>query len=211
MLSISFKGIKSCDNLINILKAAKTLGIKSVTYYLFSTENWSRHQSEIISLMQLLEIFLTEQKQNMIDEGIRFQTIGDLSKFSESNNRLIDECKNATAHCKNINMICGLNYGGRDELKRAFQKMLEDSENGLLRKQDVTESLISKYLDTALWRDPELLIRTSGENRMSNFLIWQTSYTENYICDVYWPDFKPKHLLDALLDYQRRHRRLGGG
>lgn len=161
--------------------------------------------------MWLLETFLIEQRQAMIDEGIRFHTIGDLTKLSDRINKTIEDSRQATAHCCDINMIAGLNYGGRDELKRAFKAMLEDFEQQKICKEDVSESLISRYLDTAPWSDPDLMIRTSGERRVSNFLLWQISYSEIYIADVLWPEFKPQHLYEALLYYQSREKRLGGG
>ncbi len=201
---------EGANNLITIVKAAKELGIKVITFYLFSTENWVRDPSEIQALMWLLENFLTEQCQEMIDKSIRFHTIGNLAPFSLSTRTLIEETKKATAHCKEIEMIAALNYGSRDELKRAIVTIVEDCEQKKIRKEEITEELISHYLDTKLWADPELFIRTSGESRLSNFLLWQLSYSEIYIVDKLWPAFQPDDLLTAVIDYQSRKRRLGG-
>jgi len=202
---------KGANNLITIVKAAKAVGIKSITFFLFSTENWTREKREVRALMWILESFLIEQRQAMIDQGIRFHTIGDLTKFSDRVIRVLEESKQATAHCNTIDMVAALNYGGRDEITRAIKSLLEDFERTKFKKEAINETLISKYLDTASWPDPELLIRTSGEKRISNFLLWQISYSEIYVTEVLWPEFTANHLLDALLYFQYRERRLGGG
>lgn len=201
---------QGADNLITIVKAAKALGIKSITFFLFSTENWMREQKEVDALLWLMEFFLIEQRQTMIDNGIRFQTIGDLTKFSDRILNVIAESKQATSHCHDIDMIAALNYGGRNEITRAMKALLEDFEKQKFPKEAVDEALVSKYLDTAAWPDPELLIRTSGEKRVSNFLLWQISYAEIYTTEVLWPEFTPGHLFKAILYYQSRERRLGG-
>lgn len=201
---------EGADNLVTTLKAARELGIKSLTFYLFSTENWARHPDEIQALMWLLEQFLIDQREMMLEEGVRFNTIGNLSALSESACHIIEETKKATAHCTHINMIAALNYGSRDEICRAFKKILSDCLEGKIDKKDIHEELISSYLDTAPWGDPDLLIRSSGEMRLSNFLLWQISYSEIYMTDILWPDFQPCHLLEAVRFYQSRERRLGG-
>lgn len=198
------------DNLIEISKAGKALGIKTLTFYLFSTENWTRSQEEIGALMWLLQEFLKENCQEMKDQGMRLKTIGQVEALHESALRVLEETIAATAHCKQIDIVLALNYGGRDEIRRAFQKILYHYEEGKLRKEEVTEKLISSYLDTKCWSDPDLLIRTSGEMRISNFLLWQLSYTEIYYTPLLWPEFKPSDLLAAVIDFQKRERRLGG-
>jgi undecaprenyl diphosphate synthase len=201
---------KGADNLISTVKAAKELGIKTVTFYLFSTENWNRPETEIHALMALLERFLIEQRQPMLDNNVRFHTIGNLSKLSPHINQLIEDTKNATAQCDKINMVAALNYGARDEITRAFQRLLADCLEKKISQEEICEQLIAQYLDTAPWPDPDLLIRTSGERRMSNFLLWQLSYGEIYAADRLWPDFVANDLLDAVLYYQSRNRRFGG-
>lgn len=198
------------DNLIPIVRAAGQMGIKVMTLYLFSTENWTRDSEEVETLMALQESFLHEQQQTMIDEGVRFHTIGDLKRLPLSFQRAIQTCKEATAHCKKIDMIAALNYGARDEICRAVKRLIQEAKQGILNSEEVTEPLLSSYLDTAAWSDPELLIRSSGEMRLSNFLLWQLSYSEIYVTDVLWPDFRPSHLVDAVKFYQTRQRRLGG-
>ena len=201
---------KGADNVMSIVRAAKDFGIKHITFYIFSTENWSREKYEINALMFLLRRFLVSHRKDMIEEGIRLHTIGDLSKLSKQVNTVIRETKEATEHCREVDMILALNYGARDELKRAFLKILNDVKNNKVREQDVNEQLISGYLDTAPWPDPDLLIRTSGEHRMSNYLLWQLSYAELFVSQVLWPDFTTGHFLEALMCFQNRDRRLGG-
>lgn len=197
------------DIVINTVKAAKEIGIRAITFYAFSTENWNRPPEEVAALMWLIEAFLEEQKDRMIDEGIRLHTIGDESKLPLSLRKTIAETKEATAHCSEIALILAINYGGRDEIVRAFRQIADKVESGQMNCEEISEEAISRHLDTSKWKDPELMIRTSGEMRISNFLIWQLSYSEIYVADVFWPDFKPQHLYDAIVEYQVRERRLG--
>ncbi|HEV8051333.1 MAG TPA: polyprenyl diphosphate synthase [Parachlamydiaceae bacterium] len=196
--------------LIEIVKAGKALGIKALTFYLFSTENWTRPQEEVAALMWLLQEFLKEQCAEMVAEGVRLQTIGNLDALPQEVLTVLEETIAATAHCNQIDMILALNYGSRDEIRRAFHHIIDHYDAGKFQKEDVTEKLISSYLDTKPWGDPDLLIRTSGEMRVSNFLLWQLSYTEIYVTELLWPEFKPKDLFDAVADFQKRERRLGG-
>jgi undecaprenyl diphosphate synthase len=198
------------ETLLNIIKASHQIGVQTLTIYIFSTENWLRPKREIKAQMWLLEKSLIEQKERMIANGVRFQTIGELSKFPEHIIKLINETVEATKHCTNINVIFAMNYGGRDEITRAIRKIAEDCNKGNFSNRDITEELVSKYLDTAKWGDPDMLIRTSGESRVSNFLLWQISYAEIYLSEVFWPEFTPRHLLEAVYEYQNRERRLGG-
>lgn len=200
---------EGADTIMDIVKAGKELGVKVITIYLFSTENWSRPQEEIACLMWLLQSYLIEQKQTMIDNQIRLQTIGDLSRIPPQVVETIQSTKNATADCDKIEMVFALNYGGRDDIRRGVQSLVNDVRNGLIQGE-ITEALISSYLDTAPWGDPDLLIRTSGELRLSNFLLWQISYAEIFVADVLWPDFDAQYLLKALINFQKRQRRLGG-
>lgn len=197
------------DNLISTVKAAKALGVKVVTFYSLSTENWSRDTLELRALLWLLEVYLSEQCQTMIDSGIRFETIGDLSRFPRSVLKTIEATKEATAHCAEVEMVLALNYGSRDEMKRAVQSLLKDYTEKKFNLDEISESLITSYLDTAPWSDPDLLIRTSGEQRLSNFLLWQCSYAEIYIAKMLWPDFTQMDLYEAILEFQKRERRLG--
>lgn len=196
--------------IIEIVKAAKDLGVKILTFYLFSTENWTRPKEEIAALMWLLEDFLYRQTNAMLENNIRLQTIGDLERLPPRALKAVNDTMAATRHCDQIEMVLALNYGSRDEICRAVKKIVGDCCEKKIHEEEIDEDLISKYLDTSQWLDPDLLIRTSGEIRVSNFLLWQISYTEIYVADVLWPDFKPANLLDALINFQKRERRLGG-
>lgn len=198
------------NKLIEIVKAAKAMGIKAVTFYLFSTENWHRPKEEIAALLWLLESFLDEQRAEMVEDGIRFYTIGELAPFPESVKNAIDKTKQATADCGCVDLIFALNYGSRDEIRRACQKVARDCQEGRLSVEDISEESISRHLDTGPWGDPDLFIRASGELRLSNFLLWQLSYAELYMTPVLWPDFGSHHLLEAVQSFQKRQRRLGG-
>lgn len=199
-------------NLIQMMLAAKELGVKAVTFYGFSTENWSRDPLEVRAILWLLQATLINYRSRMVQNGIRFHTIGDLKRFPQRVQGTIQKTKDVTALEKGIDMVLALNYGSRDEICRAIQKVIVDVNQGKVEKEAVTESLFSRYLDTASWSDPELFIRTSGEERLSNFLLWQLAYAEIYTMDtkLFWPEFTPQHLLDAIVHFQKRERRFGG-
>ncbi len=201
---------EGADNLMEIVKAAKELGVKNITFYSFSTENWHRSSEEVMALMFLFTNYLTEQREEMVQSGIKLETIGDLSAFPLFLYEAVQETKLATQDCHEITLILALNYGSRNEICRAFRMMLNDYEQQILTKEEIDEDMISRYLDTHPWGDPDLLIRTSGELRISNFLLWQISYSEIYVAPVLWPDFMPQHLIEAIIDFQGRQRRWGG-
>lgn len=201
---------EGADTLMEIVKAAKELEIEEITFYSFSTENWNRPQEEVFALMALFANYLNEQREEMVQSGIKLETIGDLSALPSFLFEVIEETKLATQDCDKIHLILALNYGSRNEICRAFQNMLKDYDHQSLSKEDINEETISRYLDTHKWRDPDLLIRTSGELRVSNFLLWQISYAEIHIAPVLWPDFTPQHLIEAIIDFQGRQRRWGG-
>lgn len=198
------------ETLLNIIKSSHQMGVETLTFYIFSTENWARPKREIKAQMWLLEKSLIEQKQRMLDNGVQFRTIGDISKFPKHIINLVNETVEATKNCNNITVVFAMNYGGRDDITRAIQKIVKDCDEGIVDKRDIKEELVSKYLDTAEWEDPDLLIRTSGESRISNFLLWQISYAEIYLSEAHWPEFTPQFLLKAVYDFQNRERRLGG-
>lgn len=198
---------QGADTLMNTVRAAKELGIKTVTSYTFSTENWSRPTLEVRAFFQLLKSYLKEKTDEMIENGVRLHTIGDPTKLPKGLRTTLEEVQNATAHCTDIDLVLAINYGARDELRRAIHAIVEDG----ISKEKITEKTIATYLDTAKWGDPDLMIRTSGEYRMSNFLLWQMSYSEVYLVDILWPDFTPLHLLEAVQNFQKRTRRWGGG
>lgn len=197
------------DILIDILKAAKELGIKVITLYVFSTENWNRSKEEVMGLMWLYETHILKQIPEMVQQGMRFDTIGDISQLPVKVQNAISQAKKATSECESIEVIFAMNYGARDEMRRAFLRLESDMRKGILTSKDITEKTITSYLDTARYPDPELLIRTGGEHRISNFLLWQISYTEVYVTETMWPDFTPSHLLQAIMEFQKRERRKG--
>jgi undecaprenyl diphosphate synthase len=202
---------EGAEVLTDVVRAASELGVQSVTVYTFSTENWLRSESEVEALMNVFELNLIRKREQMVRDGIRLDAIGDLSRLPRNVLDAFHRTKSETAHCNRINLILAMNYGSRDEIRRAVVKILEENERRKLSLSDITEEFISRQLDTARWGDPDLLVRTSGELRVSNFLLWQISYSEIYVTDVLWPDFSPKELLEAVLVYQGRNRRHGGG
>lgn len=199
---------EGAEVLTDIVRASSQLGIKTLTLFAFSTENWGRPEGEIEALMNLFELYLVRKKEQMIRDGIRLDAIGHLSRLPENVHKAFLQTKKATEHCDKINLVLALNYGGRDEIRRAFVRILEE---GITDAEKITEELIANHLDTSRWGDPDLLIRTSGELRVSNFLLWQISYAEIFVSDVLWPDFSHKQLLEAVLSFKGRNRRLGGG
>ncbi|HLB52727.1 MAG TPA: polyprenyl diphosphate synthase [Chlamydiales bacterium] len=200
---------EGAEVLINIVRAASELGVQTVTAYSFSTENWNRPDHEIDALMEIFEVYLRGKKDLMIKEGICLGMIGDLSKLPEAVQEAYLEAKEATAKCQKINLVLALNYGARDEIRRALCKILKNREDSPFPIEELTEDFIAEHLDTKRWGDPDLLIRTSGELRVSNFLLWQLSYAEIYVTEKLWPDFSSKDLLEAMINYQKRDRRLG--
>ena len=201
---------EGADTLMETVKAAKEIGIKEITFYTFSTENWNRPELEVTALMMLFNNYLESHCEEMIEWGIRLETIGDLKLLPSYLQKTIEETKNLTRECHEITLILALNYGARNELCRAVISILEDYDHMRITKEEIDEKRISRYLDTHQWQDPDLLIRTSGELRISNFLLWQISYAEIHIAPVLWPDFTPGHLMNAIVDYQGRERRWGG-
>ncbi|MBI3508951.1 MAG: di-trans,poly-cis-decaprenylcistransferase [Chlamydiia bacterium] len=201
---------EGAEALIDIVRSASDLGVKAVTVYAFSTENWARPEEEIEALMDIFELYLNRKKENMILNGICLNSIGDISRLPKRVQEALHQTKEATKHCDKIQLVIAFNYGGRDEIRRAMTKILDIHRQTPLENSDITEELIARHLDTFRWGDPDLLIRTSGELRLSNFLLWQLCYTEIFVTDVLWPDFSRKELLQAVLAYQTRDRRRGG-
>jgi undecaprenyl diphosphate synthase len=192
-----------------IVRTSRDMGIKWLTLYAFSEENWRRSKKEVDSLMMLLKRFLKRELKEMLTNGIRFQAIGNTGKFPEDVRSLIDETMKRTAGNSDMTLSLALSYGGRQEIYRAVRKIAEKVRLGDVQLEEITEELISDSLYTAGMPDPDLLIRTSGECRVSNFLLWQIAYTEIYITPVLWPDFRKKEYLLALEDFQKRNRRFG--
>ncbi len=186
-------------------EAAVQLGVKYLTLYTFSTENWNRPQSEINGLMELLIKAVREETKTLMDNNVRLQTIGDLGRIPERSRNKLQECIDKTAGNTGTTLILALSYSSRWEIAEALRKICREG----LKPEAVTEDTLRRYLTTADYPDPDLLIRTGGELRISNFLLWQMAYTEFYFTDLLWPDFRHEHFYDAVLDYQQRQRRFG--
>ena len=197
------------EALSKIVENAAALGVKVLTVYAFSTENWKRPSDEVDSLMRLFQMYLNGNKDRMIQEGVRLATIGDIRQLCPEVRQTLADVKKATAGGDRIDLVIAVNYGARDNIRRATASIVEDCLSGRVNKEDISEALISRYLDTAPWGDPELLIRTSGERRLSNFLLWEVSYAEVYTTDALWPDFNEQELIKAIVEYQKRERRTG--
>jgi undecaprenyl diphosphate synthase len=192
-----------------LLRCCKDWGIKALTAYAFSTENWRRPTQEVDFLMLLFEKLLRRELAQMQQEGVRISFIGDLSALPPSLQREIQQAIAQTIHNKSIHFTIAVNYGSRNEITQACQQIAIQIKNQKIRVEDINQSLIQKYLYTTENSDPDLLIRTSGEMRLSNFLLWQMAYTEMYFTDILWPDFDRAAFYQALLAYQNRDRRYG--
>lgn len=186
-------------------EAAVQLDVKYLTLYTFSTENWNRPQSEINGLMELLIKAVREETKTLMDNNVRLQTIGDLGRIPERSRSRLQECIDKTAGNTGTTLVLALSYSSRWEIAEALKKICREG----LKPEEVTEETLRRYLTTADYPDPDLLIRTGGELRISNFLLWQMAYTEFYFTDLLWPDFRHEHFYDAVLDYQQRQRRFG--
>lgn len=196
-------------NVENICEVADNREIKYLTVYAFSTENWKRSQSEVEALMVLLRGYMKTCLKTANKNNMRIRVLGDITKLDSSLQKQIIELEEASKENSGLQFQIALNYGSRDEIKRAVQRMMADCEAGKIKSEEVTEGLIESYLDTAGIPDPDLLIRTSGEERLSNFLMWQLAYTEFYFTEVHWPDFSAEELEKAIVKYNSRNRRFG--
>ncbi len=185
------------------------LGIQALTIYAFSQENWNRPTQEISALMGLLEHYLSTERASLIEQGVRFRTIGRLELLPESAQYWVRTTEKETAHLSKMALTVALSYGGRAELVDAVRALLTDVRSGAIQPDQIDEGLLQQHLYTHPLPDPDLLIRTSGETRISNFLLWQLAYTELYFTPTLWPDFRRREFLLALLEYQRRERRFG--
>ena len=201
---------EGCVTVEKTVEIAARMGIKYLTVYGFSTENWKRSVEEVGALMQLFRYYMVRLLKIAKANNVRVKMIGERSRFDkdivEGINRLERETKDNTG----LTFVIAVNYGGRDEIVRAARRMAEDLETGKLKKEEITEPVFASYLDTAGLPDPDLLIRTSGELRLSNYLLWQLAYTEIYVTDCLWPDFDKKELEKAIAAYNKRDRRFGG-
>lgn len=199
-------GAKSVGECVD---ACAEAGVEFLTLYAFSSENWNRPEHEVDGLMRLLEQFLSEKTDEMVERGVRLRAIGRLHLLPKACRERLERTMQATAENHRLTVILALSYSGRAEITDAVRSIAADAQAGLLSPGDIDEELISSRLYTAGIPDPDLLIRTSGEMRISNFLLWQLSYTEIHVTQKFWPEFRKADLRAALEDYQRRHRRYG--
>ena len=206
----SFGHNKGVTVLKEIIKVSKNLGCKVLTVYAFSTENWTRPSKEVDFLINLFEKVLKKEIDEIHQESIKIKFIGDLTPFPESLKSILNSSEALTKNNENFILNVCVNYGGRQEIVKVAKEIALKSFSGEIKPSDVDEALFNSELLTQGIKDPELLIRTSGEKRISNFLLWQLAYSEIYISEVFWPDFDEFEFLKAIIDYQSRNRRFGG-
>lgn len=192
-----------------VVRACREMGIKYLTLYALSIENLLRPQEEVGALMDLLGKYLLSELKEMLEHDIKLTTIGNIEAIKEPIKNTLREVVEKTAHNKGMVLNLALSYGGRDEIVDAVRSIVKDCLDGTISDQNISKKLFSQYLYTGDMPDPDLLIRTSGEYRLSNFLLWQSAYTEFYFTDVLWPDFRRNHLIEAIADFQQRERRFG--
>lgn len=202
--------LAGADNVETIANHMMDMGIKYMTVYAFSTENWKRAEDEVSYLMGLMKRYLIHNKKDAIEKQMRIRVLGDVSGLRPDLQQLIREIEEETAPFDHFHLSFAINYGGRDEITRAIRKISQDAAAGKLIPEQITEQLVSEYLDTKGMPDPDLMIRTSGEERISNYLLWQLAYSEFYFTPVYWPDFDLEELKKAIVSYAGRQRRFGG-
>ena len=201
---------EGAESVRDIVRTSREIGISYLTLYAFSEENWKRPKYEIQALMSLLKKFLRRELHEMLENGIRFQTIGRTAKLPLDVRELLHETADRTSRNKDMVLTLALSYGGRQEILDTILKISKMVEFGNITSKDITEQFIADSLYTTGMPDPDLLIRTSGEMRISNFMLWQIAYSEIWVTSTLWPDFRRRHLFEAILDYQRRERRYGG-
>ena len=193
-----------------IVESCPDLGIKYLTIFAFSTENWKRTQIEVSGLMKLFKRYIYKETKPLIDAGIRVRFIGDRVRLEASLVKLMDQLENLTKENTEVNLTIAINYGGRDEVARAAKRMARDVQSGNLSTENINEETLPRYLDTHVLPDPGLVIRTSGEARISNFLLWQSAYSEYEFIDTLWPDFTAEIFSSIISEFENRERRFGG-
>ncbi len=192
-----------------VTEAAAELGIKFLTLYAFSTENWSRPVSEVDALMNLLIDTVGKQLKTLLKNNIRLQTIGDIEKLPQNTRKALQKAIEDTSSNTGMTLVLALNYSARWEIVEATRQIAKLVKSGVMNEEDINTEVFSRHLSTKDFPDPELMIRTSGEHRISNYLLWQSAYTELYFTNVLWPDFSRQDFYDAILDFQSRERRFG--
>jgi undecaprenyl diphosphate synthase len=200
---------KGADAVREIVRACRGIGIPVLTLYAFSTENWQRPKTEVMALMSLLKNFLGSEAPEMLANNIRLNAIGQIERLPEEIQTVLRDVANATGHCTGMLLNLALSYGGRSEIVKAVREIAHEVQSGKLLPEDVTSEIFQDHLYTRGIPDPDLMIRTSGEMRISNFLLWQMAYSEIVVTDTLWPDFGEAEFVSILKDFQRRERRFG--
>ena len=206
----SYGHVKGCANLESICDDIRDIGVKYLTVYAFSTENWKRSREEVEGLMKLFRSYLKKCKKSAAKNKMRVKVIGDISAFDEDIQESVRELEEFSKDYDELFFQIALNYGSRDEIVRGVRRLAQDAVDGKIKPEEITEDTFGNYLDTAGIPDPDFMIRTSGEQRLSNYLLWQLAYTEFYFTDVAWPDFHKPELMKAIEKYNERDRRYGG-
>jgi undecaprenyl diphosphate synthase len=201
-------GAEAAERLIRF--AGNRIGLSHITLFAFSSENWTRPRDEVAFLLDLLQEFIDEKRQEFVEAGVRLRVAGDVSELPEPLRKTVERVVRETSAGEKMQLTVALNYGGRQDLVRACTRIAREVAGGALSADEITEHVLADRLYTAGIPDPDLVIRTSGEYRLSNFLLWQAAYAELYFTETYWPDFTPYELLLALDAFQRRERRFGG-
>ncbi|MGB0881665.1 MAG: isoprenyl transferase [Vicingaceae bacterium] len=200
------KGVLSVRS---VVEGAGEVGVKYLTLYAFSTENWKRPKVEVAALMQLLVATISSEVSSLNKNNVRLLTIGDLKSLPGNCERELEKAKEKTKNNTGLSLVLALSYSSKSEIERAVKTIVKDTVDNKIQLENINQELITSYLDTADIPNPELLIRTSGECRLSNFLLWQIAYSELYFTEKYWPDFTKEDLFEAIVDYQKRERRFG--
>lgn len=201
---------KGAERVRELVEACPDIGVRYLTLYAFSTENWKRSTEEVLGLMSLFARYVRREADRMRREGVRMRFIGDRTRLEPKLRKLIDWIEEETAENVRVHLTVALNYGGRDELLRAAARVAQDVADGHLPADAITEAALSARLDTADLPDPDLVVRTSGETRVSNFLLWQAAYAEYVFTPTLWPDFTPEKMVEILNEFTQRDRRFGG-
>lgn len=201
--------VEGVNTVRRITEIASEVGVKYLTLYTFSTENWNRPKDEVDALMNLIVVAIERETPDLIKNNVRLSMIGDSSRMPEFAVNRLNTCIQDTSHCNGLNLVLALSYSSRQELVSAVKSIAEQAKNGTLSIDDINEEAISKSLYTSNMPDPDLLIRTAGDLRISNYLLWQIAYAELYFTDKFWPDFSKDDFCQAIIDFQSRERRFG--
>jgi len=200
---------RGMETVRQMVKASLAVGLEHLTLYAFSEENWQRPEPEVAALMELLQEYVRSEKEELSEQGVRVQVFGDLERLSESASRAVEELQDATRDGDELQLNLAISYGSRTEIVQAARRLAELAVLGAVRPEEITEERFEEELYTAGWPDPDLLVRTSGERRLSNFLLWQIAYAELHVSEVLWPSFRRADFYEAILDFQSRERRFG--